>query len=244
MLDVVVRRVPARRRGRLHILTAHVGDATGEIRATWFNQPWLETKLTPGTRVRMRGKQNRFGFQVSSFDLGDAAETADFAPVYPSTADLAQKTLRTLTDEVLAFARDVVSRSPPDPRGRALPLRADAFVRLHRPRGEDEAEQARRRLALDELLTLQLALRRRAAEREELVAEPLPPPAELARALPRRCCRSRSPRHRSTRSRRSTATSRGRRRCSASCRATSAPGRPRSRCTRCCAPSRRAARAR
>ena len=38
---------------------------------------------------------------------------------------------------------------------------------------------ARRRLALDELLTLQLALRRRVAEREALVAEPLPPPAEL-----------------------------------------------------------------
>ena len=36
VLDVVVRRVSARRRGRLHILTAHVVDATGEIRATWF----------------------------------------------------------------------------------------------------------------------------------------------------------------------------------------------------------------
>ena len=181
VLDVVVRRVSARRRGRLHILTAHVVDATGEIRATWFNQPWLEPKLTPGTRVRMRGKQNRFGFQVSSFDLGDAAETADFAPVYPSTADLAQKTLRTLTDEVLAFARDVGEPLPADVRaGDALPLRADAFVRLHRPRGEDDAERARRRLALDELLTLQLALRRRAREREELVAEPLPPPADLA----------------------------------------------------------------
>ena len=52
-------------------------------------------------------------------------------------------------------------------------------MRLHRPRSEDEAERSRRRLALDELLTLQLALRRRAAEREVLVAEPLPPPAEL-----------------------------------------------------------------
>ena len=51
---------------------------------------------------------------------------------------------------------------------------------LHRPADEDDAERARRRLALDELLTLQLALRRRAREREELVAEPLPPPAELA----------------------------------------------------------------
>jgi ATP-dependent DNA helicase RecG len=181
VLDVVVRRASGRRRGRLHILTAHVADHTGEIRATWFNQPWLEPKLAAGTRLRLRGRRNRFGFQVSSFDIGDAIETADFAPVYPSTADLAQKTLRVLTEAVLPRARDVGEPLPATVRARdALPLRADAYVGIHRPRTDDEAERARRRLALDELLTLQLALRRRAAEREALVAEPLPPPAELA----------------------------------------------------------------
>jgi ATP-dependent DNA helicase RecG len=181
VLDVVVRRASGRRRGRLHILTAHVADETGEIRATWFNQPWLESRLTPGTRVRMRGKRNRYGFQVSSFDLGEAAETADFAPVYPSTADLAQKTLRTLTEEALGLARDTGEPLPAAVRATdELPLRADALTALHRPRTEDDAERARRRLALDELLTLQLALRRRAREREVLVAEPLPSPADLA----------------------------------------------------------------
>ena len=79
VLEVVVRRASARRRGRLHILTAHVADETGEIRATWFNQPWLESQLTPGTRLRLRGRRNRFGFQVSSYDVGEAAQTADFA---------------------------------------------------------------------------------------------------------------------------------------------------------------------
>ncbi len=181
VLDVVVRRAASgRRRGRLHILTAHVADATGEIRATWFNQPWLEPKLVPGTRLRLRGKPNRFGFQVSSYDVGDAAETADFAPVYPSTADLAQKTLRTVTEAALAFARDAGEPLPSVVRAsEPLPLRADALVRVHRPRSEVEAERARRRLALDELLVLQLALRRRSAERRVLVAEALPPPAEL-----------------------------------------------------------------
>jgi len=180
VLDVVVRRASARRRGRLHILTAHVIDTTGEIRATWFNQPWLEPRLVPGTRLRLRGKPNRFGFQVSSYDIGEKIETADFAPVYPSTADLAQKTLRAIADAALAFARDGGEPLPSATRaGEGLPLRGDALVGLHRPRTEADAEVARRRLALDELLTLQLALRRRAAEREVLVAEPLPPPAEL-----------------------------------------------------------------
>ena len=180
VLDVVVRRASGRRRGRLHILTAHVADETGEIRATWFNQPWLEAQLVPGTRLRLRGKRNRFGFQVSSYDLGGAAQTADFAPVYPATGDLAQKTLRTLTDQALGLARDGGEPLPARIRSESsLPLRADALVALHRPRSEDEAEQARRRLALDELLILQLALRRRAAERERLVAEPLPPSGPL-----------------------------------------------------------------
>ncbi|MGB8352004.1 MAG: OB-fold nucleic acid binding domain-containing protein, partial [Gaiella sp.] len=106
VLDVVVRRASGRRRGRLHILTAHVADGTGEIRATWFNQPWLESRLVPGTRLRLRGKPNRYGFQVSTYDIGDAAQTADFAPVYPSTADLAQKTLRSLSEAAFAYARD------------------------------------------------------------------------------------------------------------------------------------------
>ncbi len=175
VLDVRVRRASSRRRGRLHILTAHVVDATGEIRATWFNQPWLEPRLTAGTRLRLRGKQNRFGFQVSTYDVGEAVETADFAPVYPSTADLAQKTLRTVTESALPFARAGGEPLPAGVRvGERLPLRADALVGIHRPRGDDDAEQARRRLALDELLTLQLALRRRSVEREALVAEALP----------------------------------------------------------------------
>ena len=192
VLDVRVRRASSRRRGRLHILTAHVVDDTGEIRATWFNQPWLEARLTPGTRLRLRGKQNRFGFQVSTYDVGEAVETADFAPVYPSTADLAQKTLRTVTESALPFAR---AGGEPLPAGvrlvERLPLRADALVGIHRPRGDDDAEQARRRLALDELLTLQLALRRRSVEREALVAEALPPGGRADDALPATYCRSR-----------------------------------------------------
>jgi len=218
VLDVSVRRASARRRGRLHILTAHVEDATGEIRATWFNQPWLEAKLVPGTRLRLRGKPNRFGFQVSSYDIGDAVETADLAPVYPSTADLAQKTLRAVTEAALPLARAGGEPLPTSVRvAETLPLRADAVVGLHRPRTADEAEASRRRLALDELLTLQLALRRRAAERAT---------------------------RRSRRSLRSTPTSAGRRRCSGSCRATSARARPRSRCTPSSARSRPGARER
>jgi len=180
VLEGVVRSISSRRRGRLKILTARVADDTGEIKATWFNQPWLEDQLSPGKRVRLRGRANRFGFAVSSYDLDDESETADFAPVYPATEDLSQKKLRELRAQVMGLVRDTGEPLPAALRVReALPLKADALAALHRPRGLGEAETGRTRLAFEELLVLRLALARTNAAREAAVAEPLGPPGEL-----------------------------------------------------------------
>jgi ATP-dependent DNA helicase RecG len=180
VLDVVVRSVSSRRRGRLRILTARAADDSGEIKATWFNQPWLEERLTPGTRVRLRGRANKFGFAVSSYDLEGEAETADFAPIYPASENVTQKKLRELRAQALGFVRDAGEPLPARLRARdGLPLRFDALAALHRPRSLDEAEVGRVRLAFEELLVLQLALARTAAAREQASAEPLAPPGEL-----------------------------------------------------------------
>ncbi|MCS7007115.1 MAG: ATP-dependent DNA helicase RecG, partial [Gaiellaceae bacterium] len=180
VLDVVVRAVSSRRRRRLAVLTARVADGTGEIDATWFNQPWLEERLRPGTRVRIRGKPSRFGITVDSYDLEGESETADFAPVYPATGELSQKRLRELRARALAHARDAGSPLPAALCAEeGLPLRADALVALHRPRSLEEAECARRALAFEEVLVLRLALARAASERRQATAESLPPAGEL-----------------------------------------------------------------
>jgi len=180
VIEVVVRSASSRRRGRLRILTARVADETGEIRATWFNQPWLEGKLVAGTRLRLRGRANRYGFAVSSYDLDGEGATDDFAPVYPATEDLAQKRLRDLHGQAAALAR---AAGEPLPAAllaaERLPLRADALTAVHRPRALAETELGRTRLAFDELLVLRLALARTAAERERASAVPLGSPAEL-----------------------------------------------------------------
>ena len=180
VLEVEVVSVSSRRRGRLKILTARVADETGRIEATWFNQPWLEGRLKPGTSVRLRGRANRFGFAVSSYDLEGEAETADFAPVYPASEDISQKKLRELRAQVLGLVRDTGEPLPAELRAReGLPLRADAFAALHRPSSLAAAETARTRLAFDELLVLRLALARTAAARAGQSAEPLSPPGAL-----------------------------------------------------------------
>jgi ATP-dependent DNA helicase RecG len=167
-----------RRRGRLQMLTARVSDGSATVSATWFNQPWLEKQLQPGTPVRLRGRQGRYGFDVRSFDIGGAEATADFAPVYPASEEITPKKLRELVGAALP-------RSLPDPLPAALkhdevlPERIDALWALHRPRSLDEAERGRRRLAFDELLLLQLWLARRRREREAEIAPALGPPGEL-----------------------------------------------------------------
>ena len=182
-IECVVRSTTSRRRGRLKILTARVADESGEINATWFNQPWLEKRLVPGTQIRLRGRANKFGFAVSSHDLDDEVETADFAPVYPSVEDVSQKKLRDLRAQALPLARTEADPLPAALRAaEQLPLRSDALVALHRPRSLEEAESGRMRLAFDELLVLRLALARTTREREQAHAEPLGEPGALLTA--------------------------------------------------------------
>ena len=77
-------------------------------------------------------------------------------------------------------ARDVVDPLPAGLKAStALPGRADALVALHRPREEADGEHARRRLAFDELLVLQLGLARRRQGREEERATALGEPGDL-----------------------------------------------------------------
>jgi ATP-dependent DNA helicase RecG len=170
--------VSKRRRGRLQMLTARVTDGSATVSATWFNQPWLERQLQPGTPVRLRGRQGRYGFDVRSFDIGDGESTADFAPVYPASEEITAKKLRELVGA--ALPKSLPDPLPADLKHReALPERADALWALHRPRSLEEAEQGRRRLAFDELLLLQIWLARRRREREAEIAPALGPPGEL-----------------------------------------------------------------
>jgi ATP-dependent DNA helicase RecG len=176
-----VRRVTVRRPSRsLAIVQARVADASDEITAIWFNQAWLADKLQPGAHVRLRGQLRRNEFNVRSYDLNGVSATADFAPVYPASEDVTVKKLRELVAQALPGVRDFGDPLPAALKERnGLPHRADALAALHRPRSEAQGEQARRRLAFDELLVLQVGIARTRREREQAKATALGAPGEL-----------------------------------------------------------------
>ncbi len=174
-----VRAIRLRRvRRRLSIVTAQVADATGSVPVSFFNQPWLVDQLAPGTQVRLRGRLGTRGFEVRSFDTGEARSTADYAPVYGASEQISSARLRELVRGALAaHAADVLD---PLPAELDLPIRRDALVALHFPTDPAEAEYARRRLAFDELVALQLAVAR---SREDIPqGRALPAPGVLVAA--------------------------------------------------------------
>jgi ATP-dependent DNA helicase RecG len=81
---------PVRRRGMRPLVQATVFDATGGMRATFFNQPWLVERYPPGTQLVLHGKADeRGGFRVSHHAIGAqlALARADAADPGAGAAD-------------------------------------------------------------------------------------------------------------------------------------------------------------
>ncbi|HYH53980.1 MAG TPA: ATP-dependent DNA helicase RecG [Solirubrobacterales bacterium] len=57
------------RKGRLRMVSVKVGDESGHVRATWFNQPWVAQKLTPGAQLLLTGKYSGRGLAVNEWEL-------------------------------------------------------------------------------------------------------------------------------------------------------------------------------
>ncbi|HET6549228.1 MAG TPA: DEAD/DEAH box helicase, partial [Solirubrobacter sp.] len=170
---------PVRRRGMKPLVEARVADSTGTMGVTFFNQPWLERRYRPGTRLLLTGKyQGRRGFRVNEHaETGELVATGEDMATYPASEGLTSVQIAALVHEHRDDIRNVPEPLPARLRARErLPDRQAALDAAH----FGDQEGGRRRLAFDEFLLLQIALlRRRARRRESARAEPLAPPGEL-----------------------------------------------------------------
>ena len=172
-----------RRRGMRPLVEATVGDGTGTMKATFFNQPWLVNRYRSGTRLVLHGKyrgRNRFAVQAHAL-TAEALGGADAVAHYPATEGLSSTQILALVKEHAAALSDVVDALPARLRVmERLPDRAAALTAAHFPGSELDLETGRRRLAFDELLLAQLALIRRRRMLEKSVTAPvLDAPREL-----------------------------------------------------------------
>ncbi len=172
-----------RRRGMRPLVEATVADATGVMKVAFFNQPWLVQRYPPGTRLMLHGKfqsRNRFGVQAHA-PTAEAAMGDEAVAHYPATEGLSSTQILALVRREATRFADVVEPLPVGVRRReGLADRGSALRAAHFPAREADLEAARRRLAFDELLLVQLALlRRRRRRRAGAVAPVLDEPRSL-----------------------------------------------------------------
>jgi len=157
-------------RKRLSITEALVSDDTGSIRVVWFNQPYLATSLPPGTRVALSGRAEAGlpALQMSNPTYekihAEMTHTGRLVPVYPATAGVSQRQLRSLIHECLPLAKGVEDFLPVSVRSAShLETLATALRDIHFPPSPARLDAAERRLAFDELFLFVLnALRTKA----------------------------------------------------------------------------------
>jgi ATP-dependent DNA helicase RecG len=175
---VTVQRVSSRRtRGRPPkiLVTADVTDGSGHLRVTFFNQAWRERQLRPGMTVALFGKLEIYAGRRQMTNpvvdlIGD--RTGRIVPIYPQSEKAGLSTWE-IGDWVAEVLRRSHVRGLLDPVPRwvldrfDLVTRAEAFAGIHAPDSLAHRDVARRRLVLDELLRVQLALvqRKRHVER-------------------------------------------------------------------------------
>src|SRR5262245_25810305 len=159
---------PTRRRG-LRIVEAHVADESGPATAVWFNQAWLADRLKDGTRLLLSGKLERGQFRVAEHEFvgeGSGIHTTGLVPVHPATEGLTPKRLRDWAWQVVPLARNAIEPLPAELRARrGLAGVGDALRAAHFPDRLVDAEQARHRLAFEELFLHQAALAARGQRR-------------------------------------------------------------------------------
>ena len=185
---VVLGRVTAvttkRARNNRTYVVAEVDDGTGTMEVTFFNQPWRAQQLRAGAEALFFGKLDEFrGRPKMTNPVVDllvgaegraqgASKAGRIVPVYPQSSKVG------LTSwEVGTFVAEALERAGrfADPLDEELldrldlADRTDAMWGIHAPSSMEETVPARRRLAFDELLRLQLALvmRRRTMEAEQ-----------------------------------------------------------------------------
>ena len=169
------------RRG-MTIITALIGDGSGFLQITWFNQKYLKKQLKPGSRVFVTGKvsyayggRGQFAMsQLASFQIlgeADEAETlTGIMPVYGATEKLNQKFFRKIIKELFASELEVeeIIAEPIKAKYNLL-NRFEALKNIHFPENFTELKIARARLVFEELYMIQcglLLLKKRVQEKK------------------------------------------------------------------------------
>ena len=175
-------------RQHLKITNVLLADPTGTIQATYFNQPWLQQQFKSGRRIVVSGRVEQdlghLAFKSPEWEplSKELLHTARIVPVYPLTEGLTNRWLRRLINSVVEYwATRVPDALPEAIRKRENLLDASTALReVHFPTSFEHMEKARRRLALEEFLCIQIGVLRQCRKWREQPGRALKLDSQLA----------------------------------------------------------------
>lgn len=145
-----------------------LADPTGTIQATFFNQPFLQQQFKSGRRIVISGRVEqdlgRLTFKHPEWEplSKELLHTARVVPVYPLTEGITNRWLRRLIYSVVEFwAPRLSDPLPASLRDKEnLSDLTSALREIHFPTSFDKMQAARRRLAFEEFLCIQIGVLR------------------------------------------------------------------------------------
>lgn len=177
--EVVSKGVIRTRRG-LRFFQAVLRDPSGLIECSWPGQPFLDRTIRKGDTLLVSGPVRFFhGRQIQPREFTILArggespvEEGKVFPVYPATANLTHRQIRGIIQQNLdacLLAVEAEDEVVPEALRDRLSLASVrlALEWLHRPPSLGHAEEARRRLAFEELFILQVLYARARYENRE-----------------------------------------------------------------------------
>ncbi len=163
-------------RNRKHILEVFVGDETGSVAATWFNQPFLISKFRIGDNIYLHGKVGVYKYlQLLSPEYEiipdeEVKKEGSIVPIYQLTEHISQPYFRKILKNTVYHFSDYVEETLPKEIMRKNDLISinDAIKGIHFPQTFEHLKNAKSRLIYDELFILELAMAlRRSGIKEE-----------------------------------------------------------------------------
>jgi ATP-dependent DNA helicase RecG len=156
------------RGGQFQVVEALISDGTGALRATWFNQPWVAKRLHHGMQIALSGKIDQYlgRLVINNPELEPLEQqqlsTNRIVPVYPLTAQITQRWIRRLMNQVVTQWAPRVRDPLPESirRSASLVELSTALLQIHFPDSAERLKTARHRLAFDEIFLLQLGVLR------------------------------------------------------------------------------------
>jgi ATP-dependent DNA helicase RecG len=146
---------------KLSLTEAIFENKTGSLKITWFNQPYLEKSLAPGTRVSMAGTiEDRNGLTLTNpthEPAGKKIHTGRIVPVYGLSGSLKMRRLREAIKSALSVASELEEWLPEEiVEKQSFPSLQKAIAEIHFPESMEKLHKAVDRLKFDELFLHQL----------------------------------------------------------------------------------------